>query len=227
MSSRTMIRSSNYPVVRRYPRRRRAAFSLIEILIVIGVILLLISIGVYGYRSIQETAAKKQCYSMLASAESIVKELTNAGALNRLEGSADQLPAPIFVAGTPLASPGDVNIGKAARTTLLAAGGKMEKSMKVLVSVPAASKIIQSMPQESLVPPPPSATPPVPYNPPYLADPWQNPLIFVPSSGLTGVNTEGGNNLTIKSPSGRPFWASAGPDGDFSAGNDNIYSFDK
>jgi hypothetical protein len=26
---------------------------------------------------------------------------------------------------------------------------------------------------------------------------------------------------------GRPFWASAGPDGDFAKGDDNIYSFEK
>lgn len=30
----------------------------------------------------------------------------------------------------------------------------------------------------------------------------------------------------IKSPDGKPFWASAGPDGDFGTAGDNIYSFD-
>ena len=30
----------------------------------------------------------------------------------------------------------------------------------------------------------------------------------------------------IRSPDNRPFWASAGPDGDFRTGDDNMYSFE-
>jgi hypothetical protein len=84
---------------------------------------------------------------------------------------------------------------------------------------------------------------------PVLLDGWGNPIIFVPS-GILGVplNTAnlnaqgkvipgsgamesgtGGSAMPIqaKSPDGRPFWASAGPDGDFSLGDDNMYSFEK
>lgn len=87
---------------------------------------------------------------------------------------------------------------------------------------------------------------------PLLLDAWNNPIIFVPGSGLRVRVYNGKNdydpadvnqNWIIISPegevigngtgtphvkrTGRPFWASAGPDGDFSTGEDNIYSFDK
>ncbi len=70
---------------------------------------------------------------------------------------------------------------------------------------------------------------------PVLLDGWGNPIIFVPGGILgyqpgsaSGMLTAGGIQGTqVKSPDGRPFWASAGPDGDFSKGDDNLYSFEK
>jgi type II secretory pathway pseudopilin PulG len=70
---------------------------------------------------------------------------------------------------------------------------------------------------------------------PVLLDGWGNPIIFVPGGVLgdgampadTGSLIAGGNSTTAKSPDGRPFWASAGPDGNFSTGDDNLYSFEK
>jgi type II secretory pathway pseudopilin PulG len=64
---------------------------------------------------------------------------------------------------------------------------------------------------------------------PLLLDGWGNPIILVPASGLrVRVNTKGGavQTATVISPDHQPFWASAGPDGDFSNGDDNIYSFE-
>jgi len=86
---------------------------------------------------------------------------------------------------------------------------------------------------------------------PMLRDGWDNPIIFVPASGLrvrllldknendwsdatqTRIITSGGDlKVTIPPqppqplPAGaKPFFASAGPDGDFSTGDDNVYSF--
>lgn len=74
---------------------------------------------------------------------------------------------------------------------------------------------------------------------PIPLDAWGNPIIFVPSGlgkGATwtgkgaippGELGTGGRPFTQTSPDGRPFFASAGPDGDFSKGDDNIYSFEK
>ena len=90
---------------------------------------------------------------------------------------------------------------------------------------------------------------------PVLLDGWDNPIIFVPAGGLvtkvsgtpdgspvlvrsSGTIVLDGKPYTAKNPpplkdSDRPFWASAGPDGDFygssltktNGGDDNIYSF--
>jgi hypothetical protein len=78
---------------------------------------------------------------------------------------------------------------------------------------------------------------------PLLLDSWNNPIIFVPATGLRVrlsndpskvvivVSPEGEANNTVAPPTiirpGRPFFASAGPDGDFTAGDDNVYSFEK
>lgn len=84
---------------------------------------------------------------------------------------------------------------------------------------------------------------------PLLLDAWNNPIIIVPGSGLrvrllngaTDYNAstvqtaiimspEGKANNAVTPPTvlqvGRPFFASAGADGDFSKGDDNIYSFE-
>ena len=85
---------------------------------------------------------------------------------------------------------------------------------------------------------------------PVLLDGWGNPIIFVPGGTLgtgaplsttaatagtvvpnTGAMRSGTGTSAIttnaSSPDGRPFFASAGPDGDFSNGDDNLYSFEK
>ena len=86
---------------------------------------------------------------------------------------------------------------------------------------------------------------------PVILDGWGNPIIFVPASGLhirvlngksTYNPTDVTQNYIMISPEGtvtnqytaapavtkvgRPFFASAGPDGDFTRGDDNIYSFE-
>jgi type II secretory pathway pseudopilin PulG len=98
---------------------------------------------------------------------------------------------------------------------------------------------------------------------PILLDAWNNPIIFVPASGLINVysnvvkspphidaitalpNSPAGPltlNLPmisttpitvdrllppLQSPDHRPFFVSAGPDGDLSTGDDNLYSYEK
>lgn len=87
---------------------------------------------------------------------------------------------------------------------------------------------------------------------PLLVDAWNNPIIFVPASGmrvrlLNGKkeysSSDATQNYIVISPEGavlnngtatpmvtrvgRPFFASAGADGDFTTGDDNVYSFEK
>ena len=81
---------------------------------------------------------------------------------------------------------------------------------------------------------------------PVLLDGWNNPIIFVPKTGLAKVKLVDGTEYIVRSnkvytsgdpalatlaPNTRPFFASAGPDGmfsgnaDVSGGDDNVYSF--
>jgi len=94
-----------------------------------------------------------------------------------------------------------------------------------------------------------------PHGAPILLDGWGNPIIFVPASGLHVKLINGQSSYLATDPSsgatqeyiivspeghvtgqgtanpwcdrpGRPFFASAGPDGDFTKGDDNLYSFE-
>ena len=114
-----------------------------------------------------------------------------------------------------------------------------------LRSVPANRDVMTKLPPEKVYtsPNPPVQPPSAPAlgsavtSVPIVLDSWGNPIIFVPRAGLSGVRklptenngvvTYGQTNLTIKSPDGRPFFASAGEDGDFSKGDDNVYSFEQ
>jgi hypothetical protein len=114
-----------------------------------------------------------------------------------------------------------------------------------MIRIPKNNSSLLSLPSRQLMVIP---TPPVPASattqpPPLVLDAWSNPVLFVPSGGLTGVslNSNPGGTFTVRSSGvyaetngvaqpptskDRPFWASAGPDGDFSKGDDNIYSFE-
>lgn len=66
---------------------------------------------------------------------------------------------------------------------------------------------------------------------PLLLDGWEKPLVYVGSGGLTNLKTEltgTSANLgrVVTAPNGRPFWVSAGKDGNFETHDDNIYSFE-
>ncbi|HEX8341505.1 MAG TPA: type II secretion system protein [Tepidisphaeraceae bacterium] len=78
-----------------------------------------------------------------------------------------------------------------------------------------------------------------------IIDAWGHPLMFVPGSGLRGVQygegaarngyVSGDPNTqhavtqafnAIRAPDGRGFWMSPGPDGFYDTQDDNLYSFD-
>ncbi len=79
---------------------------------------------------------------------------------------------------------------------------------------------------------------------PLLLDGWQKPLVYVGSGGLTHLKADpdgakfwygptGGmpsgytqKAASVTAPNGRPFWVSAGKDGNFETHDDNIYSFE-
>ncbi len=114
-----------------------------------------------------------------------------------------------------------------------------------LLAVPANRKAITSLPADALLEPTGTTTSldldGGVFKPPVLLDSYKNPILYVPAGGLVGVafgkdkdpnapfmriTTRGVVATTAAPPAGsRPFFASAGADGNFATGDDNIYSF--
>jgi len=218
-------RFAQIPVSAHQLGRHRRGFTLIEMLIVIAIILILMSIGVSGFRSMELTASRKQTITSLAGAEALVRELNALGALNRLEGPSGLSPAAVFTTGSSVGTPGDVNVGQGGRTTAVNA---QQKVMLVLLAAPKNAQIVSALPPQSTVAP---IVPNTPLNPPALADAWGNPLMYVPSGGMSGLTVNGVTNQTVRSTGGTAltqqdhgYWMSAGPDGNFTTYDDNLIS---
>jgi prepilin-type N-terminal cleavage/methylation domain-containing protein len=58
---------------------------------------------------------------------------------------------------------------------------------------------------------------------PVLLDGWGNPIICVMGGILSGTSS----GVSVHSPDYHPFFASAGPDGNFTNSDDNLYSYEK
>jgi hypothetical protein len=181
--------------------------------------------------------------------------------------SADRYFIPTFVGGTILGPGNDAvlhsNDDSGNQTVTYVQGNRIQFEGKRYICIDQNPVQQGSMPASGSTPPTgswaPDNTPAVPI----MLDAWNNPIIFVPATGLrvrllngaktygtpdssgkyTGIPTEVTTQI-IASPegkvvvdtssqqpkvtqAGRPFWASAGPDGDFAKGDDNIYSFEK
>ena len=74
-------------------------------------------------------------------------------------------------------------------------------------------------------------------NTPVILDAWGNPILFIPcgpnlvnpsspNGGLSNVTLSKAQTGIIRPTDFRPFFASAGADGNVASGDDNIYSFE-
>lgn len=186
----------------------------------IGVILVLISISVIGYQVVERSAAANQTKVTLEALNSMIAELdANAGIALPSYGQN------IIGAGQAVAwQVGDVTSGGADRAgpVVTSTAGAMASLMKV----PSNQKAVSQLPGNKNMPIGGSEV---------LLDGWGNPIIYVPPGGITVYVTTGAataTQVTMKSRDNRPFFASAGPDGDFGAttgdttglGDDNVYS---
>jgi type II secretory pathway pseudopilin PulG len=160
--------------------------------------------------------------------------------------------------GQPLDNPGDVS----ADNVKNANSGRFRSTavhntqivMGLITGIPAAQEMLGKLPPASLMGNPNrdgtlnmgsltfiGGDNKAALKPALVVDSWDNPIIFVPASGLRGVKLadHGPTELHIitskgvveeadpKIPAGvRPFFASPGPDGDFTTGDDNVYSFE-
>jgi hypothetical protein len=117
--------------------------------------------------------------------------------------------------------------------------------MQILEQVPANRSLMQTVQSKRVLESTSGAPTTMDQAGAILLDGWGNPILFVPAAGLevniinqanpSGpplvylVRTSGTIPMPATppppGPTDRPFFASAGQDGDFSIGEDNVYSF--
>jgi prepilin-type N-terminal cleavage/methylation domain-containing protein len=220
--------------------RIRRGFSLLEMMTAIAIILVLMAIAVIAFRAVSHKGDTDSTRTTFANLRAMTAELTSTSGMSLLEGPGN---TNVFEPGNTLQSPGVVLEGDGDQARYGPQVAKAQRAIGVLMRVPKNKAAIVNVTPKRLLgkvhkdkylpwPSPKVAITPDPDgvlltpDPPVLLDGWRNPILFVPSAGLVGVEMPDKDPLVpITAPDGRPFWASAGPDGDFTAGEDNLYSF--
>ena len=254
---------------------RRRAFSLLEILIVVGILTLLAALAVIGFRVVGGASRNRVTITALENAKGLLGayELTSqvetllptstvkAGAdINRWFKPASNLLDDFDVLNCRVITPGTIE-GGAANTSAADRAvrerylrDETARVIRRLSSVATNRAAIEAMPAGRIVkirvPIDPKETPTASDQPEYptsvdcfegvnLLDGDGKPVYFIPGGGLLYVNI-GYNGtgdradvknyqrpLPVRSPDQKPFWASPGPDGDLTTGDDNVYSFEQ
>lgn len=254
----------------------RRGFTLLEILVVIGIILLLVAIGVVAFGVLDQSG--KVTKTTLANLQSMLAEyqartglrepqqqiwsrdsLVNTNTAPNADPRIDLWTTEIRLDGAPSysvtsGSTQRYNWGPVANTQMVLRHiTRLPENKQTMTKLP--SKQVHGIPDgvkgNKLFP----TTDPKVIDPPLVLDAWGNPVLFVGSDGLAAVSFESRRdtsspssqvpayrvnstgvtplaklpaiNLTNRSKSWRPFFASAGPDGDFKTGDDNVYSFEQ
>ena len=225
------------------------AFTLIELLVVIGIIGLLAGILLVGLFGAGNSAKERQTRSLLENCRAMLTEFE----LNASIKAAPFIGGPIgFFEPNPYNQymPGNVahapeNVPAPELDRVSRTGPHVRTTSDVFSQIrrtPRGGELWAGLPPEKIlnfqIPPPPATG--TLYNVPL--DGYGNPILYVPASGLIVYYTpanpsnampDPANPATqarvIRSPDGRPFFASAGPDGNFNlapdGNDDNLYSF--
>jgi prepilin-type N-terminal cleavage/methylation domain-containing protein len=223
---------------RRDVKRDRRGFTLIEILTAVAIIAALIAMFFIGFRYVKQRAQQDQTKVAVQTLRNMLTEFEVQGAamrkLDDIYAGLDPLPAPGMVTENSTD-----RTGEAVKRTRLV--------MKRLLAIPANRKLLAEMPGST-----PNSSDPTKIESDLIwrtvdgsgqeeiifLDSHRNPIVYVPKSGMSGV-TQGGKTLTITTPGARDvkqpdnsikfqgtgFFAAAGVDGNFQAGDDNVYSF--
>ncbi|HEX4797451.1 MAG TPA: prepilin-type N-terminal cleavage/methylation domain-containing protein [Humisphaera sp.] len=255
--------------------RQRKAFTLLELMIVTGVIVLLAALAVTAYTKLVNSSAERGTATNLQNAQSLLAEYEQAAGLGRFGAGDPNFPYEggflTFSGDTTLpigAPPGPPTLVKQIVLTgsvavssprrlpgSPGAGGDFPYSldrnnenavfntaavMMYIARLPQASTTLNNLPARSFLQANGKAVTLGGVPAPVLLDGWSNPIIYVPPGGMI-VQIKGQATLSLVRSSGvtpftpgtvpslksadRPFWASAGQDGNFDTGDDNVYSF--
>ncbi len=221
----------------------RKGFTNIELTVVIGIILLLMSLVLVGFKMVGNSGKKNATKATLETARAMLNELDAARAMSRVKdlyGFVNQEPRYPY----PTLAPGKVNditrVPIVTRTVLVTpAKVTITKGtrdvMTAILAMPANQTVLRNLPPDRIWK--------VDDNSPgasVLLDAWGNPILFVTPGGLDGVTirdstgkkivgrvTSVGNFASNQPtpPGASCFFVSAGPDADYSTGEDNLYSF--
>jgi prepilin-type N-terminal cleavage/methylation domain-containing protein len=231
-------------------RDRRRGFTLVELMVVIGVILLLVGIAVISFQKLDKIASEKSTQTRLAMCASMLSDYETVATLGAIEGP----NAIIFKYNNPLTPSQETACGNVSVGPYTARYSGIVYNTAIVFQqfelVPSTRSMIGQLPGNAMLS---AATGTLGVNAnitgwfdsdakgdaalPVVVDGWKNPIIYVPSGGLTGVilgrqvpatilqtALPGGTTVVVRSIDGRPFFASAGQDGNFQYGDDNLYS---
>lgn len=212
---------------------------MVEILITIGVIMLLVGIGVIAFRGLDKMASERATHTTLDNANAMLAEYEHGGSLGNLTMVDPNNPGAFppngnvywvatqqnFIDTTnPALNLNDVGPSGGSRTNAIGQNGVV---VFRLIRLPKNKSSLSALPQKALLDQPAASAS---IGAPAFADGWRNPILFCPAGGIQVFLRFGETSQTktvITAPDHRPFWVSAGPDADFSKGDDNVYSFSK
>lgn len=227
-------------------KQKRRGFTLVEILTVVAIIAILVGMLFLGARYVGASARSRKTLVMLKNLQSMLTEFESrggkAGLLTRAylnpplapasPNGQEVMPQGVFT-GDNVYNSGKTDFNPAIKQQIL----RTQAVMVALASVPENKAILDKLTAQSdgylLIPGKNQAFPG-----PILLDAWGSPILFAPGKvdklsptwGATGLKITGDSsspNASVQPPDGKGMFISAGPDGDFSQGDDNLYTYEK